>query len=95
MAECANRQGSEIAGVFPEETEVLISAETFRGTDFCVGAIDATTRRQTRINPLRHQMYKSPPASPLGLVYSIGTRRSGNSLWAPHCPAGMDLVTLG
>ena len=43
MAECANRHGSEIAGVFPEETEVLISAEKFRGTDFYVGAIDATT----------------------------------------------------
>ena len=43
MADCAHRHGSEIAGVFPEETEVLISAETFRGTDFYVGAIDATT----------------------------------------------------
>ena len=43
MAECANRQGSEIAGVFPDEAEVLISAEKFRGTDFYVGAIDATT----------------------------------------------------
>ena len=92
MAECANRQGSEIAGVFLEETEVLISAETFRGTDFYVGAIDATTWRKTRINPLRHRMYKSPPAPPSGLVSSIGTRRSGNSLWGPHCPAGMDLV---
>ena len=97
MAECANRHGSEIAGVFPEDIEVLISAEKLRGTDFCIGAIDATTSGQTRINPLRHRMYKSPPAPPFGLVYSIGTRvtrRSGNPLWGPHCPAGMDLVTL-
>ena len=43
MADCGNRHGSEIAGVFPEEAEVLISAEKFRGTDFYVGAIDATT----------------------------------------------------
>ena len=92
MAECANRHGSEIAGVRPEDIEVLISAEKLRGTDFCVGAIDATTSGQTRINPLRHRMYKSPPAPPSGLVCSIGTRRSGNSLWGPHCPAGMDLV---
>ena len=92
MTDCAHRHGSEIAGVFPEDIEVLISAEKLRGTDFCVGAIDATTWRNTRINPLRHRMYKSPPAPPFGLVYSIGTRRSGNSLWGPHCPAGMDLV---
>ena len=52
MAECANRHGSEIAGVFPEDIEVLISAEKLRGTDFCVGAIDATTWRHTRINPV-------------------------------------------
>ena len=88
MADCAHRHGSEIAGVFPEDIEVLISAEKLRGTDFCVGAIDATTWRKTRINPLRHRMYKSPPAPPSGLVSSIGTRRSGNSLWGPHCPAG-------
>ena len=92
MAECGNRDGSEIAGVRPEDIEVLISAEKLRGTDFCVGAIDATTSGQTCINPLRHRMYKSPPASPFSLVYPIGTRRSGNPLWAPHCPAGMDLV---
>ena len=92
MPDCGNRHGSEIAGVRPEGIEVLISAEKLRGTDFCVGAIDATTRRKTRINPLRHRMYKSPPAPSSGLVYSIGTRRSGNPLWAPHCPAGMDLV---
>ena len=83
MAECANRQGSEIAGVFPEETEVLISAETFRGTDFYVGAIDATTWRNTRINPLRHRMYKSPPVPSFGLVYSIGIRQSGNPCGPP------------
>ena len=41
MADCANRHGSEIAGVRPEGIEVLISAEKLRGTDFCVGAIDA------------------------------------------------------
>ena len=93
MAECANRHGPEIAGVFPEDTEVLISAEKLRGTDFCVGAIDATTWRKTRINPLRHRMYKSPPAPPFGLVYSIGTRRSGNPLWGLPCAsADMDLV---
>ena len=72
MAECANRHGPEIAGVFPEDIEVLISAEKLRGTDFCVGAIDATTWRNRRINPLRHR-YKSPPAPLFGLVYSIGT----------------------
>ena len=44
MADCGNRYGSEIAGVFPEDIEVLISAEKLRGTDFCVGATDATTR---------------------------------------------------
>ena len=49
MAECANRHGSEIAdvNVFPERIEALISAEKLRGTDFCVGAIGATTRRPT------------------------------------------------
>ena len=92
MAECAARYGSGIEGVLAEGIEALISAEKLRGTDFCVGAIDATTSGQTRINPLRHRMYKSPPAPPFGLVYSIGTRRSGNPLWGPHCPAGMDLV---
>ena len=76
MADCDNRNGSEIAGVRPEDIEVLISAEKLRGTDLCVGVIDATTRWHTRINPLRHQMYKSPPAPPFGLVYSIGTRQS-------------------
>ena len=95
MAECANRHGSEIAGVRPEDIEVLISAEKLRGTDFCVGAIDATTCGQTRINPLRHRMYKSPPAPSFGLANSTGTRRSGNPLWGPHCPAGMDLVIVG
>ena len=54
MIDCAHRHGSEIAGVFPEDIEVLISAEKLRGTDFCVGAIDATTSGQTRINPVRH-----------------------------------------
>ena len=44
MADCGNRYGSEIAGVRPEDIEVLISAEKLRGTDFCVGAIDATQR---------------------------------------------------
>ena len=44
MAECASRHGSEIAGVLPECIEALISAEKLRGTDFCVGAIGATTR---------------------------------------------------
>ena len=83
MAECANRHGSEIAGVFPEDIEVLISAEKLRGTDFCVGAIDATTSGQTRINPFRYRMYKSPPAPPFGLVYSIGIRKSGNPCGAP------------
>ena len=91
MADCGNRHGSEIAGVRRKDIEVLISAEKLR-TDFCVGAIDATTSGQTRINPLRHRMYKSPPAPLFGLVYFIGTRRSGNPLWGPHCPAGMDLV---
>ena len=43
MAECANRYGSEIAGVPAEGIETLISVEKLRGTDFCVGAIDATT----------------------------------------------------
>ena len=71
MAECANRYGSEIAGVPAEGTETLISVEKLRGTDFCVGAIDAATCRHPRINPLRHRMYKSPPAPSFGLVYSI------------------------
>ena len=44
MTDGANRHGSEIAGVRPECIEVLISAEKLRGTDFCVGAIDATQR---------------------------------------------------
>ena len=47
MADCGNRHGSEIAGVRREDIEVLISAEKLRGTDFCVGAIGATTRRPT------------------------------------------------
>ena len=47
MTDCGNRHGSEIAGVRPEDIEVLISAEKLRGTDFCVGAIDATTSGQT------------------------------------------------
>ena len=47
MAECANRYGSEIAGVPAEGTETLISVEKLRGTDFWVGAIDATTRGHT------------------------------------------------
>ena len=95
MAECANRYGSEIAGVPAEGTETLISVEKLRGTDFCVGAIDAATCGHTRINPLRHRMYKSPPAPLYDLVYSTGitgTRQSGNPQWGPHCPAGMDLV---
>ena len=54
MVECANRHGSEIAGVRPEGIEVLISAEKLRGTDFCVGAIDATD------NMAKHT-HKSPP----------------------------------
>ena len=83
MAECGNRHGSEIAGVRPEGIEVLISAEKLRGKDYCVGAIDATTWRNTRINPLRHRMYKSPPAPSFGLVYSIGIRQSGNPCGAP------------
>ena len=53
MAECANHHGSEIAGVRPEDIEALIAAEKLRGTDFCVGAIDAkfTTCGRTCINP--------------------------------------------
>ena len=43
MEDCGNRHGSEIAGVRPEGIEVLFSAEKLRGTDFRVGAIDATT----------------------------------------------------
>ena len=48
MTDCAHRHGSEIAGVFPEDIEVLISAEKLRGTDFCVGAIDATRSSRAR-----------------------------------------------
>ena len=77
------RRLSEIAGVLPEGTEVLISVEKLRGTDFWVGAIDATTWRHTRINPLSHRMYKSPPALSFGLAYSIGTRQSGKPCGAP------------
>ena len=95
MAECANRYGSEIAGVPAEGIETLISVEKLRGTDFWVGAIDATTCGHRCINPLQHRMHKSPPAPSFGLVYSTDTRRSGNPLWGPHCPAGMDLVILG
>ena len=51
MADCGNRHGSEIAGVRPEGTEVLISAEKLRGTDFWVGAIDATTWKGTSDAP--------------------------------------------
>ena len=43
MAECANRHGSGIEAVPAEGVEALISVEKLRGTDFCVGAIDATT----------------------------------------------------
>ena len=43
MEDCATRYGSGIEGVLAEGIEALISAEKLRGTDFCVGAIDATT----------------------------------------------------
>ena len=82
MAECANRHGSEIAGVPAEGIEALISAEKLRGTDFCVGAIGAITRRPNTLNFLTCQ-----DEVDLGyqhsVWYSIGTRRSGNPLWDP------------
>ena len=71
MAECANRHGSEIAGVFPEDIEVLISAEKLRGTDFCVGAIDATRWRHPRfliensLYRLKFQMVRNPCGAPM------------------------------
>ena len=49
MAECANRYGSEIAGVPAEGIETLISVEKLRGTDFWVGAIDAPKSGNTSV----------------------------------------------
>ena len=96
MVECEFRNGSGIERVLAEGIEVLISAEKLRGTDFCVGAIDATTSGQTQchINPLRHRMYKSPPAPPSGLVSSIGTSIGRNESISGRIvrPEGLSLL---
>ena len=47
MEQCATYHGSGIEEVLAKRIEALISVEKLRGTDFCVGAIDATTRRPT------------------------------------------------
>ena len=57
MEDCATRYGSGIEGVLAEGIEALISAEKLRGTDFWVGAIDATTLTITAIS-VENSLYR-------------------------------------
>ena len=52
MEACAARCGSVIEEAFVRRIEALISAEKPQGTDFCVGAIDATC--QNEVDPGHH-----------------------------------------
>ena len=47
--ECATRNGSRIRGASEFGPGRLVSVEKLRGTDLCLGRIDATPRLQTRV----------------------------------------------
>ena len=84
MEQCATYHGSGIEEVLAKRTEALISVEKLRGTDFCLGAIGARSRRQT-------------PILVENSLYRLGFRRPGNGVEfpvGPPCRARLDLVII-
>ena len=82
MAECAARYGFIIEGVLAEGIEALISAEKLRGTEFCVGAIDATRWRHPRfliensVYRLKFQMVRNPCGAPMPCTAGSSNNRT-------------------
>ena len=49
LGECPTRDGSRIRGASGIGLSSLVSVEKLRGTDLCLGQIDATPRLHTRV----------------------------------------------